>query len=286
MPSTVLEAEDGRIFGPIDPNLRLINPISADLDVMRPSILPNLLAAAQRNADRGYGDVALFEVGPQYADDTPQGQSLVASGVRMGRSAPKLWNDPGRTVGPFDAKADAMAVLAAAGVPVENLQVTSDPPGWYHPGRGGSIRLGPKTVLAHFGEIHPRLARVLGLKGMAVGFEVYLDAVPLPKAAKGRGAFRPSPFQPVERDFAFLVDATVTAEQVLRAVRGAEKKLIADIRLFDVYTGQGVPEGKKSLALTVTLQPVEATMTDEAIEAVSRQIVAQVEKATGGSLRG
>jgi phenylalanyl-tRNA synthetase beta chain len=286
MASTVLEADGGRIFGPIHPGLRLINPISTDLDVMRPSILPNLLTAAQRNADRGYGDVALFEVGPQYADDTPAGQSLVASGIRFGRTGAKRWNDPGRTVNPFDAKADAMAALAAAGVPVENLQVTADPPGWYHPGRGGSIRLGPKTVLAHFGEIHPRLARAMGLKSAAVGFEVYLDALPAPRNVKSRGAFRPSPFQPVERDFAFLVDAGVTAEQALRAVRSAEKKLITEVRLFDVYTGQGVPEGKKSLALTVVLQPTEATLTDEAIEAVSKQIVAGVEKATGGSLRG
>jgi phenylalanyl-tRNA synthetase beta chain len=286
MPSTVLMAEAGRIFGPIHPGLRLGNPISAELDVMRPSILPNLLAAAQRNADRGYGDIALFEVGPQYIDDTPAGQSLVAAGIRLGRTAAKLWSDPGRAVDPFQSKADALAALAAAGVPVENLQVTADPPGWYHPGRGGSIRLGPKTVLAHFGEIHPRLVRVLGLKGASVGFEVYLDNLPPPRAVRGRGAFRPSPFQPVERDFAFLVDSTVTAEQVLRAVRGAEKKLISEVRLFDVYTGAGVPEGKKSLALTVTLQPVEATMTDEAIEAVSKQIVAQVAKTTGGTLRG
>ena len=286
MSSALLGAGNHGLFGEIDPSLLVANPISSDLDIMRPSILPNLLTAAQRNADRGYGDVALFEVGPQYRDDTPAGQSLVASGIRHGRRAKKLWRDAGAPVDAFDAKADALAALAAAGAPVENLQVTADAPGWYHPGRSGSLRLGPKTVLAHFGEIHPRLVGELGLKGPAVGFEVYLDAVPPAKQTKGRALLKSSPFQPIERDFAFLVDAGVTAEAVLRAAKGADKKLVTEVRLFDVYTGQGVPDGKKSLGLTITLQPVEATLTDEAIEAVSKTIVAQVAKLTGATLRG
>ena len=286
MSSALLGAGNHGLFGDVDPSLMVANPISSDLDVMRPSILPNLLTAAQRNADRGYADAALFELGPQYRNDTPAGQALVAAGIRHGRTSKKLWRDAGVPVDAFHAKADALAALAAAGAPVENLQVTADPPGWYHPGRGGSIRLGPKTVLAHFGEIHPRLVAELGLKGPAVGFEVYLDAVPPAKQQKGRALLKPSPFQSIERDFAFLVDQSVTAEAVLRAARGADKKLVTDIRLFDVYTGPGVPEGKKSLALTVTLQPVEATLTDEAIEAVSKTIVAQVEKLTGAILRG
>ena len=284
--SSLLEAEGGAIFGGVKPELRLVNPISADLDVMRPSILPNLLSAAKRNADRGFGDVALVEIGPQYAGDCAEDQSLVAAGIRVGRTGKKLWNDPGRPVDVFLAKADAMAALAAAGAPVDTLQVTADPPGWYHPGRGGAIRLGPKTVLAHFGEIHPRLVRVLDLKGPAVGFEVYLDAIPFAKSTKGRGAFRPSALQPVERDFAFILDEGVTAEQLLRAARGADRKLISDIRLFDVYTGPGVPEGKKSLAVTVTLQPIEATLTDEVLEQFSKALVANVTKQTGGVLRG
>jgi len=286
MSSALLGAGNHGLFGEIDPSLLVANPISSDLDIMRPSILPNLLTAAQRNADRGYGDVALFEVGPQYRDDTPAGQSLVAAGIRHGRTAKKLWRDAGAPADAFDAKADALAALAAAGAPVENLQVTADAPGWYHPGRSGSLRLGPKTVLAHFGEIHPRLVGELGLKGPAVGFEVYLDAVPPAKQTKGRALLKSSPFQPIERDFAFLVDAGVTAEAVLRAAKGADKKLVTEVRLFDVYTGQGVPDGKKSLGLTITLQPVEATLTDEAIEAVSKTIVAQVAKLTGATLRG
>jgi phenylalanyl-tRNA synthetase beta chain len=286
MSSALLDTGNHALFGTIDPSLKVANPISSDLDIMRPTILPNLLTAAQRNADRGYGDAALFELGPQYRDDTPAGQSLVAAGIRHGRTAKKLWRDAGAAVDVFDAKADALAALGAAGAPVENLQVTADAPGWYHPGRSGSIRLGPKTVLAHFGEIHPRLVGALGLKGPAVGFEVYLDAVPPAKPVKGRPLLKLSPFQAVERDFAFLVDQSVTAEAVLRAAKGADKKLVTEIRLFDVYTGQGVPEGKKSLGLTITLQPVEATLTDEAIEAVSKTIVAQVTKLTGATLRG
>jgi len=285
MPSDVLRIGNGAIFGPSSEALRVANPISADLDVMRPTILPNLLQAAARNADRGYSDLALFEVGPQYRSDAPEGQALVAAGIRVGQFVAKSWNGAGRAVDPFDAKEDAFAALAASGVLVENLQVTTDPPGWYHPGRAGSIRLGPKTVLAHFGEIHPRLRTGLGMKGMAVGFELYLDIIPFAKT-KQRPALKLSAFQPVARDFAFIVDQAVTAEQVLRAARGVDRKLISDVRLFDLYTGPGVPEGQKSLAITVTLQPSEATLTEPEIEAFSKALVQQVAKATGGVLRG
>ena len=285
MSSALIGNGNQALFGEIKPELLVANPISADLDLMRPNILPNLLSAAKRNADRGYGDVALFELGPQYGDDAPEGQHDLATGIRVGRFTAKHWNDPGRSVDVFDAKADALAALEAAGAPIENLQVTADPPVWYHPGRGGSIRLGPKTVLAHFGEIHPRFVAALDLRGPAVGFEVYLDAVPFAKSARQRPALKLSTLQPLERDFAFLVDDKVTAEQVLRAARGADRKLITDIRLFDVYNGTGVPEGKKSLAITVTLQPLETTLTDEQIDAFSKTLIAQVAKLTGGVLR-
>jgi phenylalanyl-tRNA synthetase beta chain len=286
MASELLGRGNAALFGPVAPSLMVVNPISADLDLMRPNILPNLLTAARRNDDRGFGDIALFELGPQYADDTPGGQALVATGIRIGRTAKKLWNDAGRPVELFDAKEDALAALAAAEAPVENLQVTADPPSWYHPGRGGTIRLGPKTVLAHFGEIHPRLVAALDLKGPVVGFEVYLDAVPFPKSQRQRPALKLSPFHPVERDFAFILDENVTAEQLLRAARGVDRKLVTEVRLFDVYRGQGVPEGKKSLAITVSLQPVEATLTEEQIDGFSKLLVAQIGKMTGGVLRG
>ena len=275
------------LFGVVPETLELVNPISADLDAMRPSILPNLLVAAQRNADRGFPDGALFEIGPQYRDDAPEGQDLVACGVRTGRTAPKRWDDPGRPVDAFLAKADALAALAAAGAAPENVQVSADPPEWYHPGRAGTLRLGPK-LLGYFGEIHPGVLREIDVKGPAVGFEIFLDHVPLPRAKSGRARplLKLSPFQPVERDFAFVVDVDLPAEALLRAARGVDKKLVTEVRLFDVYAGAGVGEGKKSLAITVVLQPEEATLTDEALEGFSQKLVAQVEKATGGRLRG
>jgi phenylalanyl-tRNA synthetase beta chain len=253
---------------------------------MRPTPLANLTAAAARNADRGYGDLALFEVGPQYLDDTPKGQLTVAAGLRAGSRQPRHWADGTRPVDTFDAKGDAEAVLLACEAPVENLQVTRDAPAWYHPGRSGVLRLGPK-VLAQFGELHPRVLRALDLKAPAAGFEVFLDAIPLPRAGKQkRSLLELSAFQPVSRDFAFLVDESVPAEKVLRAARGADKALITGVALFDVYQGKGVEPGKKSLAIAVTLQPREATLTDQQIDAVAAKVVDQVTKATGGTLRG
>ena len=266
--------------------LTLANPISADLDVMRPSILPNLLAAAQRNADHGFANGALFEIGPFYKDDTPEGQIATATGLRNGSTGTKRWDDPGRPVDALLAKADALAALNAAGVAGESLQVTADAPGWYHPGRSGVLKQGNKP-LAQFGEIHPGILAAMGIAGPAVGFEMFLDAVPASRARSGKA--RPllilSPFQPVERDFAFVVDESIAAETLLRAARGVDRKLIVDVRLFDVYRGKGVDPGKKSLAITIVLQPVEATLTDEAIEAFSQKLIAAVEKATGGTLR-
>ena len=275
------------LFGGAGADLRLINPISTDLDVMRPSVLPGLAAAAARNADRGLADVALFEIGPQYADATPDGQALAAAGLRAGNAAPRHWAAAARGADAFDAKGDAMAALEACGAPLDKLQVTTDAPAWYHPGHSGVLRLGPK-VLANFGELHPRVLGGFDLRGPAAAFEVFLDAVPLPKAKDGklRPAFEPSPFHAVERDFAFVVDAEVPAEKVIRAAKGADKALVTKVELFDVYAGQGIETGKKSLAIAVTLQPTKRTMTDAEIEAVAKKIVAQVEKATGGVLRG
>jgi phenylalanyl-tRNA synthetase beta chain len=275
------------LFGDLRESLRLVNPISADLDVMRPSILPNLLSAAQRNVDRGFVDVALFEIGPQYRDDTPEGQDLVAAGVRLGRTGPKRWDDPGRAVDAFLAKADALAALRAAGAPGDNVQVSAQPPDWYHPGRAASLRLGPR-LLGHFGEIHPGVLSEMAVDGPAVGFEIFLDHVPQPRARQGRARppLKLSAFQPVERDFAFIVDEALPAETLLRAARSVDRKLVSEVRLFDVYTGAGVGEGKKSLAITVVLQPEEATLTDEVLAAFSEKLVAEVRKATGGTLRG
>jgi phenylalanyl-tRNA synthetase beta chain len=273
------------LFGATPASLRLVNPISADLDQMRPSILPNLLAAAQRNADRGVANAALFEVGPQYRDDSPQGQDLVAAGVRVGRTGVKRWDEPGRPVDALLAKADALAALAAAGVAPASVQLSTDVPEWYHPGRAGTLRLGPK-LLGYFGELHPGVLKEMDVDGPAAGFEIILDHVPLPRAkGRARAPLALSPFQPVERDFAFVVDEALPAESLLRAARGVDKQLVADVRLFDVYVGPGLGEGKKSLAVTVVLQPEEATLTDEALDAFSQKLIAAVEKATGGNLR-
>jgi phenylalanyl-tRNA synthetase beta chain len=263
----------------------LANPISADLDVMRPSILGNLLMAAGRNAARGIAEAAVYEVGPSYANDTPKGQLAVAAGIRTGDFAARHWSGKPRPVDAFDAKGDAVALLSALGAPVENLQATADAPGYYHPGRSASLRLGP-NVLAQFGEIHPKVMKALDLKGPAVAFEIFLDRVPMPRS---KGTNRPlldaSAFQPLARDFAFVVTSDVAAEKLVKAAKGADKALITEVAIFDVFEGGSLGEGKKSIALSVTLQPREKTLADAEIEAVSAKIVAAVNKATGGELR-
>jgi phenylalanyl-tRNA synthetase beta chain len=281
---------DGRVaahFGGVPDSLTLDNPISAELDVMRPTILGNLAQAAARNAGRGLPDAALFELGSIYRDDTPDGEVLTATGLRTGAGGPRHWAGGARAVDAFDAKGDVLAVLSLLGAPVENLQVSSDAPAWYHPGRSGALRLGP-TVIAWFGELHPRVAQALDLKGPVAAFELFVEAIPRPKAAKAGKLKAPPklpPFQPLVRDFAFLVDAAVPAEKLVRAAKGADKALVSEVAVFDLYQGKGVPEGQKSLALAVTLQPTTATLTDKEIEAVAAKIVAAVTKATGATLR-
>jgi phenylalanyl-tRNA synthetase beta chain len=246
-----------------------------------------LLAAAKRNADRGFGDLALYEVGPGYRDPTPDGQRPIAAGVRTGAAAPRHWEVAARAVDAFDVKADVLAALAALGVVPEQLQLTRDVPAWYHPGRAGAFRLGPKAVLATFGEIHPAIARHYDLAGAVAMFEIDIEAVPLPRARAGRqrALLKPSPFQAVSRDFAFVVDRAVAAEAVARAARDADKALIGAVAVFDLYEGTGLPDGAKSVAIAVELQPTERTLTDADLEAVSAKIIAAVERATHGKLR-
>ncbi|HER27490.1 MAG TPA: phenylalanine--tRNA ligase subunit beta [Rhodospirillales bacterium] len=286
-----MQADHAALFGGGGDDLVLVNPISADLGVMRPSILPNLITAAGRNGDMGNADCPLFEVGPQYHGDRPDGpngQQMVASGIRAGRSGRRNWAQAPRPVDVFDAKADALAALAAAGAPVDKLQIMPDgAPDWYHPGRSGSLNLGPKTVLAAFGEVHPGVLAKLDVKGPVVAFEVFLEN--LPKAKKAKGTTRPllvlSPLQAVQRDFAFVVETGVRADAVMRAARSADKALISDVSLFDVFQGGNLPPGHKSLAINVTLQPTDKTLTDEQIDRVSEKVIAAVEKACGGMLR-
>jgi phenylalanyl-tRNA synthetase beta chain len=280
-----LARETASLFGETPDRLHLENPIASDLDQMRPTPVASLAMAAARNAARGFGDVALAEIGGAYRD--PSGgvsQLAVAAGVRAGMTA-LSWAAPARAVDWLDAKGDAVAVLAALGVPMAAVQVTADAPGFYHPGRSGVLRQGPKTVLATFGELHPEVRKALDIPGAAVAFEVFLDAIAEPKRRK-RGVPDLPAFQPLKRDFAFLVDATVGAEALLRAARNADKALIADVVLFDRYAGEKLPEGKVSLAIQVTLQPRERTLTDAEIEAAGAKVVAAVTKATGAVLRG
>ncbi|MCX2724207.1 phenylalanine--tRNA ligase subunit beta [Roseibium salinum] len=287
-----ISKDEAELFGGGSKALELANPISSEMSDMRPSLLPGLLLAAQRNADRGYGDVALFEIGQIFEDDTLEGQKMVAAGVRRGTAKPqgagRHWSGSSGNVDAFDAKADAEAALAAIGAPVDKLQAYADAPGTFHPGRSGSLKLGPKNTLAIFGEIHPRTLAALDIEGPLIAFEVYLDALPQPKGKGGRsrGALNVSDLMPVRRDFAFLVGKDVSAETLLRAARGAEKTLITDVNLFDIYEGKGVPEDQKSVAIDVVLQPRQKTLTDEEIDAVARKIIANVEKSTGGVLRG
>jgi phenylalanyl-tRNA synthetase beta chain len=287
-----LSKRQAELFGGGEPELALANPIASDLSDMRPSLIPGLIAAAQNNADRGFTNVALFEIGQVFRGDRPQEQLTAASGVRRGLAKAtaigRHWSTSASEVNAFDAKADAIAVLAAAGAPVAALQIVPGGPSWFHPGRSGTIQMGPQMVLGHFGELHPRALEALDVEGPLVAFEVMLETIPEPKAkaTRARAALELSPFQPVERDFAFVVDRTVNAADVLRAAQSADRKLITNVAVFDVYEGVGIEPGKKSIAISVTLQPREKTMTDAEIEAVAGKIVAEVAKRTGGVLRG
>ncbi len=289
--SFISEAQ-AKAFGGGKPELKLANPIAADMSDMRPSLLPGLLAAAQRNADRGFGDTALFEVSGIYEGDKPEQQRRVAGGVRRGTAgvegSGRFWSGNAAPVGVFDAKADALAALEAAGAPVDRIQIEAGGPEWFHPGRSGTLKLGPKVVLGYFGEFHPNTLEALDVSGTLCGFEVYIDAIPEPKAkaTRTKPALSLSQFQSLKRDFAFVVDARVEAGNVVKAVSSADKKLIAGVQVFDVFTGASLGEGKKSIAVEVLLQPQDRTLTDEDLEALAKQVIANVTKQTGGVLRG
>ena len=271
------------LFGGGNDGLELVNPISSEMSAMRPSLIPGLLEAAARNQARGLRDPALFEIGPVYHGI--QDQKTAVAGLRTGRTGPRHWNGGDRDVDAFDAKADAVAVLDAAGVPTDRLEVTTDAEGWFHPGRSGVLRLGPRA-LASFGDVHPAILRSLDVAGPAVAFELHLEALPQPRTrSPARPGLRLSRFQPVRRDFAFLVDPDVPASRVLRAITGTARTLIQDVEVFDRYTGSGIADGKVSLAVAVTFQPEEASLTESEIESLSGRIVEAVRKRTGGTLR-
>ncbi len=262
------------------------NPIASDLDQMRPSILPNLLLGAKNNITKGYSDVSIFEVGPEFYGRNPKEQLTVATGIRVGQTSKKDWSATSRNFDVFDVKADAIAVIAAAKGPYENLQICRDAPNYYHPGRSGSIRLG-KNVLAYFGELHPSVTKKLGIKGRVMAFEVYIDNVPLPRnnQDKAKKKLQLSNFQPLDKDLAFVVDKNIDASSILAAAKNADRNYITDVRIFDIYEGENLPENKKSVALSVTFQPVEQTFTDKDIENLMNKVIIEVGKKTGGELR-
>jgi phenylalanyl-tRNA synthetase beta chain len=284
-----IDEKAAKAFGGGQEGLVIANPISSEMTVMRPSLLPGLLAAAQRNRNRGFTDVGLFEVGQAYRGDAPKDQFIAASGVRAGAmditGAGRHWEGTPDKAGLFQAKADAAGLLAALGFDASKAQVLREAPAWFHPGRSAAFKLGPKVTLAYFGELHPNVLRLMDLAGPVAAFEVFIDAVPSARKKLGRGAMEAIDLLPVRRDFAFLVDSKVAAADVLKATASVDKKLIADINVFDVFEGKALGEGKKSIALEVILQPREKTLTDQEIDAVAAKIIAQVEKATGGIIR-
>ncbi|MBS4084732.1 MAG: phenylalanine--tRNA ligase subunit beta [Rhizobiales bacterium] len=286
-----ISKEHAERFGGGSAALALANPIASDLSDMRPSLIPGLAVAAQKNADRGYADVALFEVGQIFLSDEPEGQLIAATSVRRGAAkvagAGRHWQGSAKSVDVYDAKTDALTVLAACGAPTDKIQIVAGGPNYLHPGRSGTIQLGPKLVLGYFGELHPLTLEALDIEGPVSVAEVFLDRLPEQKVkpTKVKPKLELSPFQPVVRDFAFLVDRQVTAADITRAAQSADKALIVNVDVFDLYEGKGVPEGKKSLAIAVTLQPREKTLTDAEIEAVAKKIVDEVSKKTGATLR-
>ena len=282
-----ISSSQAMLFADPKPELILDNPVSSDLNAMRPNLLPNLITAAGRNSDRGIKSVALFEAGNQFYSDKIDGQNFVIAGIRRGQKNERHWQKNSEDINVYDAKADAISILNAIGVKADNAQVVAEAPAWYHPGRSGVIRLGPKNIMAYFGEIHPNILKKLDVKGPLVGFEIMLGNIPLPRSKVGnsRGPLKSSDFQSVERDFAFVVSKDLAAEQLVKVISSVDKKLIDRINVFDVYEGAGIDDGKKSIAVNVRLQPFNKTMTDDEIEEFRQDVISIVIKKTGGTLR-
>ncbi len=283
--------KEAALFGGGAEALKLENPISSEMSDMRPNPLPGLLAAAARNQAQGFKDLALFEVGAAFHGAEPGEEQIVAAGIRAGHVSGRDWTAARRGLDFFDAKADVEAVLSALGAPVDRLQTDRSASPFFHPGRSAALKLGPKVTIAEIGELHPKAVEGMDIDGPAVAFLIYLAAIPFPKAkTKARSALGLNKLQAVERDFAFVVDERREAEDIRRAARSADKALIEDVTVFDVFSGpkaeKQLGEGKKSVAVAVRLQPKQATLKDEEIDAIAGKVVAAVEKMTGGVLRG
>lgn len=282
-----MQESTARHFAAHNPALMVANPISEELNYMRPSLLPNLIEAAKRNLARGFDDLQLFEVGTQFENVTPAGQETVSAAIRTGHTAPKHVHNEKRLHDVFDAKADALAILSACSMDISKVQVKPEAPSYYHPGRSGTLCLGPKVVLAYFGDLHPLVLQDMDYKGNVVGCEVFMDAIPAPKNKSGNAKpmLQASDYQAVERDFAFLANDNVLAGDIIRAIRNSDPQLVREVRIFDVYKGKGVEPGKQSIAISVTLQATDRTLTDADIDKASKAIIEQAGKQFGGVLR-
>ncbi len=280
-----MDCDHAQLFGGGGEDLRLLNPISQNLDQLRPTPLASLIAAASRNLARGQVDFGLFEIGPAFTGGQPGQQHKMVSGLRVGDAVTRHWSGPARPVNAFDVKADVLAVLKALGVTIDTLKTQAPGPDWFHPGQSGCLCWGPRNILAQFGVVHPLVAKAFDLAGSPAAFEIFIDAVPIAKKKPSRPALHVSAYQPVMRDFAFLVDEATPAADVVVAARKGGKNLVDRVEIFDIYTDQGVPKGKKSVALSVRLQPRKGTLTDAMIDDVAASIEAAVADATGGTLR-
>jgi phenylalanyl-tRNA synthetase beta chain len=271
--------------------LMLANPISTEMTTMRPSLLPGLIAAAGRNHNRGFADMALFEVGQAYRGDRPEDQFMAAAGVRVGAArlvgAGRHWDGAATAADVFDVKADAMALLTSLGFEAAKAQITRDAPAWFHPGRSGTLRLGPKVVLGHFGELHPDTLRLADVPAPVAAFEIFPGSLPAEKRkSRAKPPLEAGDLLPVTRDFAFVLDKSVAAGDVIKAAQSADKALITGVKVFDLFEGGNLGADKKSLAIEVTLSPKSKTLTDDEIEAAARKVIAEVKRATGGEIRG
>jgi phenylalanyl-tRNA synthetase beta chain len=281
---SMIDEKNFKLFGGTDGDLRIHNPITVDMEYLRPSLLITLLDAVKRNKDRGLTPTFFFEVGPQYLGIAAKDHHTMLSAVRAGSLHTHHWSKEERSVDLYDIKNDVWALLQEFGVAPETVQIVpSDLPAWYHPGRAGKIQLGPKNCLGYFGEIHPGILKDLGIEGVVVAFELYLDKIPFPKS-KGKPGLHLSPFQSVSRDFAFVLDEAISASTLISALKKIDP-LIKQVHIFDVYQGPGVPEGKKSLGIRVRLEPQTQTFTEEEIKTLSDRIIETLQKTTGGLLR-
>ncbi len=280
-----MSSKDAKLFD--SHGLKLANPITEDLDEMRPSIIPNLLKAMKYNMSMGFSDFGIFEIGPVFFGSEPNQQTTAATTLRAGNFDLKSWQTPERKVDTFDAKADAITILTTAGINPDNLPISTEVPSYYHPGKSGAFLLG-KTVIAYFGELHPSIAKHYDMNTSVAICEVFLDKIPLQKTKGGKTHKRLniSELQALKRDFAFMVDEQVSASDIISSVQKADKNLITDVRIFDIYRGDKLPENKKSVAVQITIQPTEKTMTDKEIEALSSQVISSVQTSTGATLRG